>query len=68
MSLEDFANIYVRDVAPILYTSYRERLRLYMGINPEYLAIWFSSYPNPRHVQLHIAFIRSCRQIHYEAG
>ncbi len=66
--LEDFKCVEVRGVAPILYTSYVERLRLHMGINPEHSTTLFLMEPSPHRLQPHIAFIQSCRQIYNEAG
>lgn len=68
MLLGDFDYVYIRDVAPICYTSYVELLRLYLGINPEYSAIWFSMQPTLRRLQPRIAFSQSCHHLHNEAG
>lgn len=68
MLLGDFEYVHIRHGAPILYTSYTDRLRLYMGKNPRYFTNWFSMGLDWRLLQPHLTCMQSCRQIHKEAG
>lgn len=62
MLFEDFDSVWVMRMRPKSYTSYSERLRLYMGTNPEYSIRWFSTRPTTRLLHKRIAFIQSCCQ------
>ena len=68
MILGDFQFVHVRCEACITYPSYADRLRLYMGKNPEYSVFWYSSASFPYTSQPPMAFVQSCRQIYNEAG
>lgn len=68
MLLGDFNDVIVRKAAPILYTSYVERLRLYIGINTEYSNVWIAKRTTVRQLLPYIAFSQSCRHLHNEAG